>query len=82
MPRSIVAPFLYVVALPAALAACGYVEIAPHGTSGGSGGGAAVTGTGGGAAVAGSGGGAAVAAPRLGAAPGVPGRGRHRSPAP
>ena len=37
MPRSIVAPFLYVVALPAALAACGYVEIAPHGTSGGSG---------------------------------------------
>ncbi|WP_437985128.1 hypothetical protein [Sorangium sp. So ce117] len=56
MPRSIVAPFLYVVALPAAPAACGYVEIAPHGTSGGSGGGAAVTGTGGGAAGAGTGG--------------------------
>lgn len=47
MPRSIVAPFLYVVALPAALAACGYVEIAPHGTSGGSGGGPAVAGSGG-----------------------------------
>ncbi|WP_437907969.1 hypothetical protein WME95_08780 [Sorangium sp. So ce327] len=68
MPRSLVAPFLYVVALPAALAACGYVEIAPHGTSGGSGGGAAVTGTGGGAAVTGSGGGAAVTGSGGGAA--------------
>ncbi|XYH92827.1 RCC1 domain-containing protein [Sorangium sp. So ce1128] len=56
MPRSIVAPFLYVVALPASLAACGSVELAPYDTSGGIGGGPAVTGTGGGSAVTGTGG--------------------------
>ncbi|XXX80676.1 hypothetical protein WMF30_18125 [Sorangium sp. So ce134] len=57
MPGSIVAPFLCVVALPAALAACGSVEIAPpHDTSGGTGGGPAVAGTGGGPTVAGTGG--------------------------
>ncbi|AGP34141.1 hypothetical protein BE04_29355 [Sorangium cellulosum] len=47
MPRSIVAPLFSTVALPAALAACGSVEIVPYDTPGATGGGPAVVGTGG-----------------------------------
>ncbi|WP_437336338.1 RCC1 domain-containing protein [Sorangium sp. So ce394] len=70
MRRAIVTPLLYIVVLPAALAACGYVEIVPHDTSGGTGGGPAVPETGGGPAVPETGGGPAV--PETGGGPAVP----------
>ncbi|XXX81477.1 hypothetical protein WMF30_22225 [Sorangium sp. So ce134] len=73
MPRSIAASLLHVIALPAALAACGSVEIAPVDTSGGTGGGPAVTGAGGGPAVTGAGGGPAVTG--TGGGPAVTGTG-------